>query len=148
MADINARDRTVLVDLVQTAQLVDAFGRFPKKQFMDRPHDQARVAERVIAMRKRAGDLSASFRKEHADAPWNELEEVGRTPEELWKAAKKITPKLLAELEPLLADMPEAAFVIAETRRGTRRASARTAERPKGDERRGGEARKDRSKSR
>jgi hypothetical protein len=92
---------------------------------MDRPYDQARVAERVIEMRKRAGELSASFRKEHAGAPWNELEDVGRTPEELWKAAKRITPKLLAELEPLLADMPEAAFVIAERPRGTRRAPAR-----------------------
>lgn len=122
MADVSARDRKALVELVQAAQLVDAFGRFPKKQLMERPHDLARVAERVIEMRKRAGELSASFRRAHPDAPWDDLEGLGRSPDELWRAAKKVTPKLLAELEPLLADMPESAFLITEPR-GTRRAS-------------------------
>lgn len=133
MAEVSARDRKTLVELVQAAQLVDAFGHFPKKQLMDRPQDQARVAERVIEMRKRAGDLSASFRKAHPAAPWAELEGVGRTPEELWRAAKEITPRLLAELEPLLAGVPEAAFVLT-AERGTRRASGRTAERTKAKE--------------
>ena len=126
MSEISARDRKTLVELVQSAQLVDAFGHLPKKQFMDRPHDQARVAERVIDMRRRAGDLSAAFRKARPTAPWDDLEGLGHAPEDLWRAAKKVTPKLLAELEPLVAEMPEAGFLITERPRGTRRASPGT----------------------
>jgi hypothetical protein len=119
----SARDRKALIALIQTAQLVDAFGHLPKKQFMDRLGDQARVAARVFEMRKRAGDLSASFRKAHADVPWDDLEALGRTPDDLWRAAKKIAPAMLAELQPLVADQPEAAFSIAEEpkRRAKRR---------------------------
>jgi hypothetical protein len=110
--EVSARDRKALVALVQQAQLVDAFGKFPKKQFMDRPGDQARIAARVIEMRKTAGELSAAFREQHADVPWDDLEALGRAPEELWRAARKITPKMLAELEPLLEGLPEAGFVM------------------------------------
>ena len=81
---------------------------------MEHPGDQARVAARVFEMRKQAGDLSTAFRKSHPRVPWDDLEALGRTPDELWRAAKKIAPAMLAELQPLVADEPEAAFSIAE----------------------------------
>lgn len=148
MAEVSARDRTALVELVQAAQLVDAFGHFPKRQFMDRPDDQARVAERVIEMRKRAGDLSPAFRKQHADLPWDDLEGLGRSPDDLWRAAKKVTPRLLAGLEPLVAGTPESAFLLTETKRGIDRASTREGTRPKEAARHGRKARKDRPQPR
>ena len=115
MAELpNAKDRKALITLIQAAQLVDAFGHFAKKQFMDHPEDQARVAARVFEMRKRAGELSTALRKSHPDVPWEDLEALGRTPEELWRAAKKIAPAMLAGLQPLVADDPEAAFSITE----------------------------------
>ena len=113
----STRERKSLIALLQTASVVDAFGHLQKKQFMDRPGDQARIAERVFEMRKRAGELSDSFRKAYPDAPWAELESVGRSPEELWRAAKKIAPAMIAELQPLVADEPEAAFSLAEERK-------------------------------
>ncbi|HEX9436478.1 MAG TPA: hypothetical protein VGA16_04875 [Candidatus Limnocylindria bacterium] len=148
MAEVSARDRKALVELVQAAQLVDAFGHFPKKQFMDRADDQARVAERVIEMRKRAGDLSPSFRKQHADLPWDDLEGLGRSPDELWRAAKKVTPRLLAGLEPLVAGMPESAFLVTEAERGTDRASTPKGRRSKEAAGDGRKARKDRPEPR
>jgi hypothetical protein len=111
---ISSGDRKALIALIQTAQLVDAFGHLPKKQFMERPGDQARVAGRVFEMRKQSGELSTAFRKAHPDVPWDDLEALGRTPDELWRAAKKIAPAMLAELQPLVADDPEAAFSITE----------------------------------
>jgi hypothetical protein len=110
----SARDRKALIAFIQSAQLVDAFGHLPKKQFMEHPGDQARVAARVFEMRKQAGELSTAFRKSHPQAPWDDLEALGRAPDELWHAAKKIAPAMLAELQPLVADEPEAAFSIAE----------------------------------
>ncbi len=111
---LSAADRKAVLALIQAAQLVDAFGHLPKKQFTDRPEDQARVAARVFEMRKRAAELSSAFRKAHPDARWDELEALGRSPDDLWNAAKKIAPRMLSELRPLVADHPEAAFSIAE----------------------------------
>jgi hypothetical protein len=125
--EVSAPDRRALVELVQRAQLVGAFGKLPKKQFMDRPGDQARIAARVIEMRKTAGELSAAFRKEHAGVPWDDLERLGRSPEELWRAAKKITPKMLGELEPLLEGLPEAGFVMRGPPKPRKTASRRAA---------------------
>jgi len=115
---------------------------------MDRADDQARVAERVIEMRKRAGDLSPSFRKQHADLPWDDLEGLGRSPDELWRAAKKVTPRLLAGLEPLVAGMPESAFLVTEAERGTDRASTPKGRRSKEAAGDGRKARKDRPEPR
>jgi len=108
------QDRKALIAFIQSAQLVDAFGHLPKNQFMERPGDQARVAARVFEMRKQAGEISTGFRKAHPDVPWDDLEALGRTPDDLWRAAKKIAPAMLAELQPLVADEPESAFSIAE----------------------------------
>ena len=63
-------------------------------------------------MRKAAQDLSPAQRKK-IDLPWARLEDdPDETPDMLWTVAKKVTPKVLAELRPLVNDAPEAAFLI------------------------------------
>jgi hypothetical protein len=70
------------------------------------------LRDRIGAMRKAAQDVSPAQRKK-VDVPWGRLEEdPDETPEMLWTVAKKVTPKILAELRPLVNDTPEAAFLI------------------------------------
>jgi hypothetical protein len=64
-------------------------------------------------MRKAAQELSPAQRKK-VDVPWARLEDdPDETPDMLWTVAKKVTPRLIAEMRPLVSDTPEAAFLIA-----------------------------------
>jgi hypothetical protein len=98
--------------MLENAQWVYSLGRYPKKQVLDDPVDVRMLRERVAAMRKAAGDLSAAQKKK-VDIPWARLEEdPDETPEMLWTVTKKVTPKLITELRPLVSETPEAAFLI------------------------------------
>jgi len=98
--------------MLENAQWVFSLGRYPKKQVLGDPVDVRMLRERIAAMRKAAGDLSAA-QKKNIDIPWARLEEdPDETPEMLWTVAKKVTPKLIAEMRPLVSDTPEAAFLI------------------------------------
>jgi hypothetical protein len=98
--------------MLENAQWVYALGRYPRKQVLDDPVDLRMLRERVGAMRKAAGELSAAQKKK-LDIPWARLEEdPDETPEMLWAVAKKVIPKLIAEMRPLVSDTPEAAFLI------------------------------------
>ena len=102
-----------MLAILENAQWVYSLGRYPKKQVIDDPVDLRMLRERVAAMRKAAGDVSAA-QKKRIDVPWARLEEdPDETPEMLWTVAKKVTPKLIAEMRPLVSDTPEAAFLIA-----------------------------------
>jgi len=91
---------------------VYSLGRYPKKQVLDDPVDVRMLRERIGAMRKAAGELSAAQKKK-IEIPWARLEEdPDETPEMLWAVTKKVTPKLIAEMRPLVSDTPEAAFLI------------------------------------
>ena len=109
---LTARDRAAALAILENAQWVYALGRYPRKQVLDDPVDLRMLRERVGAMRKAAGELSAAQKKK-LDIPWAKLEEdPDETPEMLWAVAKKVTPKLIAEMRPLVSDTPEAAFLI------------------------------------
>jgi len=109
---LTARDRAAALAMLENAQWVYALGRYPRKQVLDDPVDLRMLRERVGAMRKAAGELSAAQKKK-LDIPWAKLEEdPDETPEMLWAVAKKVTPKLIAEMRPLVSDTPEAAFLI------------------------------------
>ena len=109
---LTARDRAAALEMLENAQWVYALGRYPRKQVLDDPVDLRMLRERVGAMRKAAGELSAAQKKK-LDIPWAKLEEdPDETPEMLWAVAKKVTPKLIAEMRPLVSDTPEAAFLI------------------------------------
>jgi len=106
------RDRAATLAILENAQWVYALGRYPKKQVLDDPSDVKMLASRIGAMRKAAGELSAAQKKK-VDVPWARLEEdPDETPDMLWTVAKKIVPKVIAELRPLVSDTPEAAFLI------------------------------------
>jgi len=98
--------------ILENAQWVYSLGRYPKKQVLDDPVDVRMLRERIAAMRKAAGELSTAQKKK-IDIPWARLEEdPDETPEMLWTVTKKVTPKLIAEMRPLVSDTPEAAFLI------------------------------------
>ena len=108
-----------MLAILENAQWVYSLGRYPKKQVIDDPVDLRMLRERVAAMRKAAGDVSAAQKKK-IDVPWARLEEdPDETPEMLWTVAKKVTPKLIAEMRPLVSDTPEAAFLIAPEKKTT-----------------------------
>jgi hypothetical protein len=109
---LTARDRTAVLAVLENAQWVFALGRYPKKQVLDDPIDVKMLRERVEAMRKSAGELSAAQKKK-LDVPWDKVDaELDESPDALWAMVKKVTPKVLAELRPLVNDTPEAAFLI------------------------------------
>ena len=112
MAALTARDRAATLAMLENAQWVFSLGRYPKKQVLGDPVDVRMLRERIEAMRKAAAELSAAQKKK-IDIPWARLEDdPDETPEMLWTVAKKVTPKLIAEMRPLVSDTPEAAFLI------------------------------------
>ncbi|MDP9275880.1 MAG: hypothetical protein M3O99_09855 [Chloroflexota bacterium] len=132
MATLTARDRAAVLAILENAQWVYALGRYPKKQVLDDPVDVKMLRERVEAMRKSAGQVSAA-QKKRLDVPWDKVDaEVDETPDALWAMAKKVTPKLIAELRPLVSDTPEAAFLISpEKKTPTKKQSAAARKRKK-----------------
>jgi len=109
---LTARDRAATIAVLENAQWVYALSRYPKKQVLDDEIDVKMLRDRIGAMRKAAQDISPAQRKK-LDVPWGRLEDdPDETTEMLWTVAKKVTPKVLAELRPLVRDTPEAAFLI------------------------------------
>jgi hypothetical protein len=109
---LTARDRAATLAVLENAQWVYALGRYPKKQVLDDEIDVKMLRDRIGAMRKAAQDLSPAQRKK-IDLPWARLEDdPDETPDMLWTVAKKVTPRVLSELRPLVSDTPEAAFLI------------------------------------
>ena len=109
---LSARDRAATLAVLENAQWVYALGRYPKKQVLADEIDVKMLRDRIGAMRKAAQELSPAQRKK-IDVPWARLEDdPDETPDMLWTVAKKVTPKVLAEMRPLVSDTPEAAFLI------------------------------------
>ena len=109
---LSARDRAATLAVLENAQWIYALGRYPKKQVLDDEIDVRMLRDRIGAMRKAAQELSPAQRKK-VDVPWARLEDdPDETPDMLWTVAKKVTPKVLAEMRPLVSDTPEAAFLI------------------------------------
>ncbi len=112
MPGLTSRDRAATLAILENAQWVYALSRYPKKQVLDDESDVKMLRDRIGAMRKAATELSVAQKKK-VDVPWGRLEEdPDETPDMLWTVAKKVTPKVLSELRPLVSDTPEAAFLI------------------------------------
>jgi hypothetical protein len=110
MPALAARDRKAVLALLQAAQVAYGLTRFPKKQVLDGADDQRRLHDSITATRAAAAELSRAMR-ERTDIKWNDLVAEAADGEADWRIAKKVTPVLFAELRPLLADDPEAAFL-------------------------------------
>ena len=109
---LSASDRRTALEVLRNAQFVYGLSRYPKKQVLDDEIDVRMLRDRIGAMRKAAQELSPAQRKK-IDVPWARLEDdPDETPDMLWTVAKKVTPKVLAEMRPLVSDTPEAAFLI------------------------------------
>lgn len=112
MPILTARDRSATLAVLENAQWVYALTRYPKKQVLDDAVDMKMLRDRIGAMRKAAQGISQA-QKNKLDVPWARLEDdPDETPDMLWTVAKKVTPKILSEMRPLVSDTPEAAFLI------------------------------------
>jgi hypothetical protein len=111
------KDRKAALEVLRNAQFVFGLSRYPKKQVLDDPRAVQALRERLEAMREAARSLSAGQREALA-AAWSDLEAIDSGTEAVWRAAKRATPKIVAALQPLVSEEPEAAFLIAPTKRG------------------------------
>jgi hypothetical protein len=93
---ISDKDREAVLEVLRNAQFVYGLGRYPKKQVLDDPADVKALRERLEAMRAAAKGLSPAER-EKLDVPWADLEAIDSGTEAVWKAAKRATPKIIAE---------------------------------------------------
>lgn len=119
---VAARDRKLLLEMLQLAQLAQALGRFDRKTFLASPHDQEVVAQRLARVATLARQVSAKTKRELAAVPWDALADAGehaagdawrRDAAPLWTAVKKVVPKLVAAVAPLAAESELAAFTLA-----------------------------------
>jgi hypothetical protein len=108
-AQPSARDRGAILALLEPAQLVYGLTLLPKKSVLDDPRDVELLRRRLEAMRAAAENVSRTVR-ESTTVPWLLLLDDRDSPDALWATAKKVTPKILSELSPLVRDAPEAAF--------------------------------------
>lgn len=107
----NARDRKLLGDIVQAAQLALAYATYERSFFLSSPEDQRKIAERLGEMARDAAKLSPALRDRTTDVPWDALIEAGgragsgrAEPVELWTAVKKVVPRVATALAPLGSD--------------------------------------------
>lgn len=105
------RDRKLLGEIVESAQLAQAFARYERSFFLSSPEDQRKIAERLVAMAEAARKLSRTLRDQTPQLPWDELVEAGDAarasepdPAALWTAVKKVVPKITSGLAPLAGD--------------------------------------------
>jgi hypothetical protein len=123
VAKLTSKDRAAALAILENAQWVYALGRYSKKQVLGDEVDMKMLRERISAMRKAAQELSPAQRKA-IDVPWARLEEdPDETPDMLWAVTKKVVPKLITELRPLVSDTPEAAFLISPEPKPTKKTS-------------------------
>lgn len=115
---LSANDRKAVLALLEPAQLVHALTRLPRKTVLDDPADVALLRTRVAAMRAAAEGISTDLR-DRTKVPWLLLQDDRDTPEVLWTTGKKVSPKVMSELLPLVRDVPEAAFFSAPAERET-----------------------------
>lgn len=107
----SAKDKRLLAEIVQSAQLAQAFARYERAFFLTSPEDQRKIAERLVAMAQAARQLSRAVRDRTSELPWDELIAAGEAaaaarPDAiaLWTAVKKVVPRITAALGPLAGD--------------------------------------------
>jgi hypothetical protein len=121
----SADDRKAALEVLRNAQFVYGLSRYPKKQVLAAPEDVKALRERLEAMRQALSALSGAERKK-LDIPWADFEAIDSGTEAVWKAAKRATPKTIAQLAPLVRDEPEAGFLIAPVVKGGRKSAGET----------------------
>lgn len=126
---LSARDKKALLALLEHAQLVYLLTRYPKKQVLDDEGDVTKLEQGLDAMRDEAKRVSRAVRDRTPDVPWDLVTRKADGPEVSWRVAKRVTPRVLAYLVPLVEGVPEAAFFLRPEKEKPKRASARRATR-------------------
>ena len=96
----SAADRKAALEALRQAQFVYGLSQRPKQQIVGNPTDVKALRERLQAVREATNRLSAAQR-ERLKVPWADFDAIDSGTEAVWKAAKRATPKLIAELTPL-----------------------------------------------
>jgi uncharacterized protein with HEPN domain len=118
----NERDRKLVVEILKAAQFAHAYGAYPRSEFIANRADQETIAGRLSAMGEAAKKVSRSTKASLPDVPWDELVAVGgeasgeawrERPELIWRAVKKVVPRVVAGLGRVSSDDPAVAFALA-----------------------------------
>ena len=106
------RDLTILLDIVQAAQLILAFKEGMNKAAFDTDlKTQSAVLHQLMVIGEAVKRLSPAFRESQMDIPWSAIAGMRDHVihgydivdlEEVWKTAKVDVPSLLSALEPLV----------------------------------------------
>ena len=126
---LSARDKKAVLGLLEHAQLVYLLTRYPKKQVLDDEGDVTKLEQGLDAMRDEAKRVSAAVRERTPDVPWDLVTKKTDGPDVSWRVAKRVTPRVLAYLVPLVEGEPEAAFFLRPERQRAKTTTARTATR-------------------
>lgn len=123
-----ARDRALLVEILQSAQLAQAYAGYGRAAFLGSPDDQRKIAERLAAMADATRKLSRALRERTPDVPWEQLlasvdERDTPDPGATWTTVKKVVPSVVRALTPLVSRSEKTVFLWARERQAKRQAT-------------------------
>ena len=116
-AYVSARDRALIGEILGAAQLLQAYAGLPRTQFLRSAEDQAAARTRLQAIATSAREVSERTRNAHPGVPWDALAAggtAGKTdPVALWNVVKKVVPRAVTPLRPLVGqDTPATVFLL------------------------------------
>lgn len=126
---LSSRDKTAILALLEHAQLVYLLTRYPKKQVLDDEGDVTKLEQGLDAMRDAAKRVSAATRERTPDVPWDTVMKKTEGADVAWRVAKRVTPRVLAYLVPLVEGEPAAAFFLRPEKEKPKKATGRKATR-------------------
>jgi hypothetical protein len=126
---LSARDTKAVLALLEHAQLVYLLTRYPKKQVLDDEGDVTKLEQGLDAMREEARRISNAVRERTTEVPWDLVLKKTDGPELSWRVAKRVTPRVLAYLVPLVEGQPAAAFFLRPEKEKPKKATVRKATR-------------------
>jgi uncharacterized protein with HEPN domain len=104
---VSARDRKALIEIVQAAQLAQAYSSYAKADFRSSPEDQRKIVERLRIMSAAAHRLPRKMREQLPTVPWDDLLGAGAMLEgdgwrekldEVWRLVKKVVPRVVRDI--------------------------------------------------
>ena len=105
------RDPATVLDMIVAGRLIQEFVAGQDfDEFSIDPKTQSAVILQLLILGEGAKRLSKEFQEQHAEIPWKDISRMrdrlihhykGTDPKEVWKAASRDVPTLLAFLEPL-----------------------------------------------
>jgi uncharacterized protein with HEPN domain len=114
----DARDAAYLWDMLEAAREVERYTAAVSFAAYEQDRMRQRAVERALEIvGEAARRVSDPFKQTHSQIPWRPIiaqrnviaHEYGEIVQErLWRVAREHIPTLIAELEPLIPDLPDA----------------------------------------